>query len=678
MKLSDKVTSIKGVGKANNEKLSKSGIHTVFDLINIYPIKYSDFTGAKSIKELRPGSVCFKAFFKNISSRRGKRGIHITEAIAYDEHSAVKVVWFNQSYRANSISIKEKYLISGNYELSNNRLQIINPSIEIENDSNILKSLIVPSYSKKYGLSDKLITKLIKNCFESDLEIPEILPGEIILKYQLMTRYSALKEIHLPSGKNMLDKSKYRLGFEEVYILMLASYFHKKQFNKIISPKIEFHLDSVNKFLNNLDFKLTTSQKKVLWQIYKDISSENPSNRLVEGDVGSGKTVIAAMAGMMSNIRKYKTALIAPTELLAQQHFETIRNFFKKTSLKDNIKLLTSKSKKLEKQDIINSLVSDEPVFIIGTHALLSSKIKWKNLGLLIIDEQHRFGVEQRQEIIKNSDTMPHILMLTATPIPRTLALTLYGELSISTLESRPSQHKNIKTEVVSPNSVDQMFNKIKDQLNYGRQIYIVCPVITEGLNSKLQSAESIYLRLKKSVFQNYKVGLLHGKMKSEDKEKIMKEYLDHKIDVLVSTTVIEVGIDVPNASSIIIYDANRFGLAQLHQLRGRVGRGQHKGYCYLVLSDSLNPPKRLNALSELNSGFDLAELDLKLRGPGAIYGTLQHGSLDLRLANINDITLLKVVRSAIYDNLKISDNVVKYKELNKKVISAGKLLFFN
>ena len=679
MRLSDDVRNIKGVGLKNERILRDFGIDNVGNLINIFPKKYIDYTKIISISNLRTGNVSFKAKFKNIISRRVKRGLHLTEAVAYDRDSSVKVVWFNQPYRSKNLKLGTEYLINGTFELSNNRLQIINPSIELNNDISSLSYMVAPVYSQKYGLRQGLIKNLIRNVFENDLLINEILPDKILNEFNLISRHQALRELHIPTSKELLNKAIIRMGFEEVYILMLASHYHRKLNEKSKSPVIQFNLKLVKDFINQLPFQLTDSQKKVLWQIYQDIQTEEPTNRLIEGDVGSGKTVVAAMAGLMAVHQNFKVAFIAPTEILASQHFDTIYNFFKGIGYEGNIKLLTSNTTKKEKKEIIELLTTKKPFFLVGTHALIQQNIKWINLGLLIIDEQHRFGVEQRQAIIKNSNTMPHIILLTATPIPRTLALTLYGELNISRLEPRNNKkNSSIESEIVSPNSLKQVFDFASEQVEKGRQVYVVCPVIKDSGDKSIKSVEYIYDFLRNGPFSKFSVGFIHGKLKSQEKDTIMLEYKKRKIDILVSTTVIEVGIDVPNATVMIIFDANRFGLAQLHQLRGRVGRGQHKGYCFLVNSDSLKPSQRLIAMQNSNNGYELAELDLKIRGPGAIYGTLQHGALDLNFANINDINLLKKVKSAVDNYPEISDNMVEYKELRKKVVAAGKLLFFN
>lgn len=678
MRLSDDIRLIKGVGLKNEQSLKSLGIHNIGNLINIFPKKYIDYTKITSISRIRPGNVSFKAKFKNINSKRVRRGLHITEAIAYDKNSSVKVVWFNQPYREKNLKKNIEYLINGKFELSNNRLQIINPSVELNDDISGLKYMVVPVYSQKYGIRQNLIAKLLKNAFEDELIIDEILPDIILNDFNLIPRDQALKELHFPSNKDLLNKAINRMGFEEIYILMLASHYHRKLNEKSKSPTIKFDLKLVKDFINQLPFQLTNSQKKVLWQIYQDIEKEEPANRLIEGDVGSGKTIVAAMAGLMAIHQNFKVAFVAPTEILASQHYETIYHFFKGIGYEANIKLLTSSTSKKEKMEMIKLISTKKPFFLIGTHALIQQNIKWINLGLLIIDEQHRFGVEQRQAIIKNSNTMPHVILLTATPIPRTLALTLYGELSISRLEARNNREQRIQSEIVSPNSLKRVFDFTSKQVEQGRQVYVVCPVVKDSDNKSLNSVEYIYEFLRKGPFSEFSIGFIHGKLKSDEKDTIMLEYKKRKIDILVSTTVIEVGIDVPNATVIIIFDANRFGLAQLHQLRGRVGRGQYKGYCFLVNSDSLKPSKRLIAMENSTNGYELAELDLEIRGPGAIYGTLQHGALDLNFANINDINLLKKVKSAVDNYPEISDNMVKYDELRKKVSAAGKLLFFN
>jgi len=401
-------------------------------------------------------------------------------------------------------------------------------------------------------------------------------------------------------------------------------------------------------------------------------------NRLIEGDVGSGKTVIAAMAALMVSKAQLQTAIIAPTELLAQQHLQTLTKLLTHSTLKNHLSLLTGSLSQKSKKEIKRRLKNNEISVLVGTHALLQEDVDWHKLGLVVVDEQHRFGVQQRQKLLLKAGHMPHVLCLTATPIPRSLALTVYGELDISVLDESPSIRAGVDTQIISPNSTNQMYDQIIEQLKAGRQAYIVCPLIQESEVLQAESALEMYKNVSQKQLKEWRTGLLHGRLKTEQKESVMQKFANHEIDVLVTTTVIEVGVDVPNATVMAIYSADRFGLAQLHQLRGRVGRAQHKGTCYLVMSDSSAPSKRITAIAQTNDGFKLAELDLNLRGPGAIYGTRQHGLLDLKIAQLTDAKLIAKTRQAVNDFINSGENLLKYKQIAAAVKQASKLTHLN
>lgn len=408
------------------------------------------------------------------------------------------------------------------------------------------------------------------------------------------------------------------------------------------------------------------------------MDSETPMNRLVEGDVGSGKTVVAAMAAIMAMHANQQVAFIAPTELLARQHVKTLTDVLAHSPYASQIGLLIGGMTARAKMALKHGIASHDVRLIVGTHALLQEDVDWHNLGLVIVDEQHRFGVDQRQKLHTKAGHMPHVLCLTATPIPRSLALTIYGELDISVLAQAPATRAGVETSLVSPNSRAQMFAAVKVQLEAGRQAYIVCPMITESDTIQTASAQRVYDDLRHKELRQWRVGLLHGRMKPAEKDDVMQQFMAHKIDVLVSTTVIEVGVDVPNASVMIIEGADRFGLAQLHQLRGRVGRGQHKGHCYLVMSDSKAPTRRMRAIESTTDGFQLAELDLEIRGPGAIYGKRQHGELDLHIASLGDTQLIAQAREAAQAFADQGEDLLQYTQLAASVQRAVNLTYLN
>lgn len=655
------VTEIKGVGPELAKKFAVLGVETVDDLLENFPRRYEDFSVVTPIKKLRPGPVTIQAVIKQVAGRYVRRGMHITEAIASDETDSVRLVWFNQPYRVGALKSGQPYFISGLYELSRQRFAIMNPSVELVSDFPVNTARIIPVYRETKGLTSNQIRRALREIMPLLNNAPEALPTWLVEEQKLMPRHQALKAMHFPASSEQLVEAKRRLGFEEVFELSLASLMNKYELLKDTALAIPFDEALAKKFVGHLPFKLTDAQRKVVWQIYQDMQKTQPMNRLVEGDVGSGKTVVAAMAAVMAMAEGYQVGLMAPTELLARQHADTLYRLLEPLDMHNKVALLVGGMRPKEKLVAQEHIKAGEAQFIIGTHALIQEKVDVRRLGLVIIDEQHRFGVEQRQKLMAKAGHMPHLLSLTATPIPRSLALTLYGELDVSILNAKPAGRQPITTKICSPNSRATLNEAIEKELQTGRQMFVVCPLISESSESKANSAEKVYEQFSKKDFKKWRVGLLHGRMKAAEKNEIMQQFVEHKLDILVSTTVIEVGVDVPNASIMLIEAAERFGLAQIHQLRGRVGRGGHKGYCYLMMSDSKTPPKRLQALERMDDGFRLAELDLELRGPGAIYGTFQHGALDLRVAKLTDMELIAAARAAAMSFIEKGENLLQY-----------------
>lgn len=679
MNISTPLQELKGVGKVMAAHLESMGLKTVRDLLNYYPRRYDDYSLVTSIKQLQPGLVTLKGSFSNITERRVRRGMHITEAVINDNTGLVKAVWFNQPYRGASLQAGKNYYIRGDFRLQNARLQVINPSIEQAAEAIKPGSeLIVPTYRENANVSSQLIRKLLPQVLDVINKMPEVLPGWLVAEAGLISHSAAIRAIHMPGSAKELADAQKRLGFEELFVVIMAAHINRSQIVATRALPVKFKQKVATDFVAHLPFKLTDAQRKTVWQIYKDMDSTEPMNRLVEGDVGAGKTVVAAMAALMVAESGLQVALLAPTELLATQHAETIAKIFAHTKLKDKIALLTGSVKPAQKQHIKQKLKDNKLKVLIGTHALLQESVDWHKLGMVIIDEQHRFGVEQRQKLLDKAGHMPHILCLTATPIPRSLALTVYGELDISVLNQAPSVRAGVDTDIVSPNSTAQMYQSIISQLQAGRQAYIVCPLISESEVLQTASAEQTYKQISQRELKGWRVGLLHGKLKPAQKTSIMQAFVRHEIDVLVATTVIEVGVDVANASVMVIQGADRFGLAQLHQLRGRVGRAQHRGQCYLVMSDSKAPSKRMRAIVSTTNGFELAELDLELRGPGAIYGTRQHGTLDLRLAKLTDAALIAKARQAVNSFIDKGENLLQYKQIAALTQRASKLTYLN
>ena len=668
MELSDPVTAVKGVGEELAKKLAVLGVLTVGQLIDYLPRRYEDYSEVVAIRDTRPGAVTIKATVKQATGRYVRRGMHITEAVLSDDTGSVRAVWFNQPYRANGLKSGAEYYFSGIYELSRQRMQLMNPSAELVSDFTVNTARIVPVYRETKGITSKQIRKAVAACRTLAAALPETLPTWLGKEQKLLSRSEAILAMHFPGSAEQLAEAKRRLGFEEVFELSLASLLNKQDAAQDHSLAIPFDERLAKEFVSHLPFTLTDAQRAAVWQIYQDMRATRPMNRLVEGDVGSGKTVVATMAALMAMKSGYQVAFMAPTELLARQHAETIYKLLKPLGMESELSLLVGALSAAQKKQAYDAIAAGHALFIVGTQALIQEKVDMHRLGLVVVDEQHRFGVEQRKALMAKAGHMPHLLSLTATPIPRSLALTLYGELDVSVLNQKPAGRQPIHTEIVSPNSVEPVYADIRKELDSGRQMFVVCPLIAESETLEAHAAEKVFEQFRTKEFKGYRIGLLHGKMKPEDKNAVMQQFVAHELDVLISTTVIEVGVDVPNASVMLIVSAERFGLAQLHQLRGRVGRGGHKAYCYLLMSDSSAPSARLRALESSQDGFKLAELDLELRGPGAIYGQMQHGALDLRVAKLTDVRLIASARQAAAEFISRSENLLQYSELSARV----------
>jgi len=662
------ITLLKGVGDAQAKKFATLGVYSVADLINYYPRRYEDYSAVTPVDELHPGTVSIEATIDQISGRYVRRGMHITEAVAGDDSGSVRLIWFNQPYRAKAIKANQKYYISGNYELRRQRFSLLNPSIELAGDLNINTARILAVYRETKGLTSRQIRLAMSQALQDADSIPETLPDNLTKKHGLMSRAEAIEAIHMPESPEQLTIARRRLGFEEVLQLSLASLLNKQDNQSETALSITFEEKLAKEFVGHLPFQLTDSQRRTIWQIYLDLQKEQPMNRLLEGDVGSGKTVVATMAALMAIAQGWQVAFMAPTELLARQHADTIYELLKPLGKAEYVDLLVGSLSVSQKTKARQAIASGQARLIVGTQALIQEQVSMNKLALVIIDEQHRFGVDQRKALMSKAGHMPHVLNMTATPIPRSLALTLYGELDISVLTEKPKGRLAIETKIISPNSVKEVYSSIDGKLEAGQQMFVVCPLIEESSVLEANSAEKTHELLSKKVFKNRRIGLLHGRMKSIEKQSIMQQFVNRELDILVSTTVIEVGVDVPNASIMMIESAERFGLAQLHQLRGRVGRNDKQGYCYLMLSDSQPPSRRIRALESSNDGFKLAELDLEIRGPGAIYGTSQHGQLDLRIAKLSDTVLISEARAAAQKLLDDNVDLLKYPELMQNV----------
>lgn len=666
MKLTDSLQMVKGVGPKNAAYLSSMGLNTVCDLVDYWPRRYDDYSQIGTVASLRPGPVTLKGRFGGIKSRYARRGLHITEALLTDKTGSVRVTWFNQPYRAAALKPDVDYMVSGEFVFRSGRLHVSNPRVE-EAKGEATNGKILPIYKESKNITSVYLRKLTASIAPVFEVLPETLPDWLISSQGLMGYADAIKTFHLPSDALQLELAKERIGFEEVFHMQLAGVLARRDLLRDAAPIIQFEQKLAVEFVDNLAFDLTDDQRRSVWQIYKDMAKATPMNRLIEGDVGSGKTAVAAMAAMMAVHAGYQVLFMAPTEILARQHADSMTELLSHTPFARQIGLLVGGLSAKAKQLMHEKIRSGECKIAIGTNALIQDKVASKNVGLVIVDEQHRFGVEQRAKLKSKTGLTPHVLCMTATPIPRTLALTLYGELSVTQLKSMPKGRSPIHTEAVLSGARTSVYAKIDKAISSGRQAFIVCPVIQEN-DTEMVSVIERHKDLSKGYFKHRRVGLLHGDMKPAEKDDIMQRFKAAEIDLLISTTVIEVGVDVPNATVMVVENAERFGLAQIHQLRGRVGRGEHEGYCYLIPSEGAGITKRLRVLETVKDGFRLSEIDLEMRGPGSIYGVRQSGALDLRIAELTDHKTIDRARHAAEEFIKKDENLLQYPTIAARV----------
>lgn len=657
MNLQDSVGAIKGVGPKKLEKLNSLNIETVEDLLFYFPRTYEDRTTFLNLKDVQ-GEV--KASFKvrvtgvNRNSYI-RRNMHILSFDVEDETGKGTMTFFNQPFLKNSIKIGGIYNVYGKAVREHFITKISSPIAEKAGE-NLKTGGIVSKYALKKGVTNNEIVKLIR---EVNVSLPEVLPDYLIKKYALLSRNIAVKTMHFPDNIETLEKARKRLAFEELFLLQFALLTLKDNNRSEKSIKLKDN-PKLKNFMDNLPFKLTEGQDKSLNEIINDLKSEKRMNRLLQGDVGSGKTIVAVIAMYFAYINGYQSTLMAPTEILAQQHYESVCELFKDENI--NVGLLTSSVLKKDREEILAKVRSGEIQMLIGTHSLINDEVVFKNLALTITDEQHRFGVKQRNTL-QDKNQLANTLVMTATPIPRTLSLVLYGDLDISVIDTMPPGRKEIKTYGINSKMIDRALNFIKREIEKGRQAYIICPLIDESeYMESLNSVIKTYENLRDKYFHE-DVKLLHGQMKSEEKEEILNDFRDNKVKVIVSTTVIEVGINVPNATVMMVLNSERFGLAQLHQLRGRVGRGEQQSYCILHNgSSSVKSWERTKVMEKSSDGFFIANEDLRLRGPGEIFGTRQHGIPELMVSDFStDYNILS------YANVEASDIIS-----SKVKISAG------
>ena len=675
MNLLDSVEVLKGIGPKTAEIMKKAGIKTVRDFFYNLPRDYDYYDRPTSIAVMRPGKVVIKGKIDSLSTRQSRRrNLTITEGVVRDDTGSVRVVWFNQGYRVRQFAPEKEYYFMGNFEFKNRRFQLTSPSAALASDVETGGGL-TPIYVAHGGLKSHDFKRLVTASKDKFAEIPDLLP------VKAGTRRESLYRAHFPETMEDVKFARDYLAYEELFELILAARLNRRENEKLKATAIPFNVKKVREFVAKLPFKLTNAQRLAAWDIFKNMEQNRPMNRLLQGDVGSGKTVVAALAAFEVALSGGQVALLAPTAILASQHFDSLSSLLSGFGVR--VALLTGATKR--KAELKKQILTGNIDLVIGTHALLTDDTEFANLTLVVIDEQHRFGVEQRQTLMLKSPSglAPHLLAMTATPIPRSLQLTVFGDLDVSILNELPVGRQPIKTEIITEvETTEKLYPKMQEILNlppdkkgrgdkmHGQQIYWICKAIEDGSvtsygdsNLEVTSVKKRTRRLKE-VFPKATIEFLHGKMKPAEKDLIMERFAAGEIDILVSTTVVEVGVDVPNANLMIVENAESYGLAQLHQLRGRVGRGSSSACCYLLTSGDTRPSRRLRELEKSCDGFYLAEVDLKMRGPGEIYGALQHGALDLRIASLSDTKIIAKAQTDVMEFLKNQENMLKYKEL--------------
>ena len=724
MNLATSLDQIKGVGPKTAAELRRAGLQTVGDILMFLPRKHEDFTNVTPIAELQPGKVTIRARCQQISTRPVRRGLRLTTAVLDDDTSKLNAVWFNQPYRVQQLGgSNEWFYFSGTFEYNYGRYQLTNPTAELAKELPVQVDRLLPVYHAVRGLKSQTVRKVIEQLRPLMSVLPETLPPSVVKSEKLLDRAAAISAMHFPRNEREVEQARQRLAFEELFELVLASQLNKIDNQKLAGFAIPFEKSVVQDFVKKLPFALTNAQRRAAWDILQDFERAAPMNRLLQGDVGSGKTVVAGLAARQAASAGYQTAFMAPTEILARQHAETLAKLLEPFGV--TVGLLIGSVKGKSRQTLYQQIASGAVDVVVGTHVLIQDKVEFHRLGFVIIDEQHRFGVEQRQRLLMKvkdekvglgvldtlsepmtiaagssqetgrvapgsrarhggeesissapldakktsiTATMPHLLAMTATPIPRSLALTVYGELDVSILNEQPKGRQPILTQIISPPSRQTAYAAVDEQLEQGRQAYVVCSLIRDSAVNDRKSVEMEFKKLKNSVFGHRRIAMLHGKMRADEKDQIMQAFKDQRYDILVSTTVIEVGVDVPNATIMMIEDADQFGLAQLHQLRGRVGRGQHQSYCYLMMSTNNKPSQRLREIEKSNDGFHLAEVDMSLRGPGEIYGRMQHGALNLQIATLADTQLIARAQKAAKRFIDSGESLSKYPALEARV----------
>ena len=712
--LQTSIEEVPKIGLAYQKKLKKLGVNTIQDLLFYLPSRYEDFSNIIEIKKVVVGhSFCVQGRVVEVKhTKTFRRWMDITEIIVEDNTSSIRAVWFNQPYLAKTFKEDDFVCLAGKVSLGKDGIYFNNPVHEKLDEFTQSQSLthtgrIIPVYPETRGLTSRWLRYIIKPLLSIFYaKVPEILPEEVLKKYKLLPTKKAIWQVHFPDSFEAADAAKAKFSFEELFLLQLSILKERFKLMQKKSISCPMNAELMQEFTKSLPFQLTNSQKQCSYQILQDLEKSVPMARLLEGDVGSGKTVVAAMSAL--NVVKcgYQVVFMAPTEILARQHFKNIKDILKKFDV--SVAMLTSKEAIIfrgeefttKRPTLLEDLKNGQIDILIGTHSLIQKGVEFKNLAFVVVDEQHRFGVEQRSALIKSKGSIPHLLSMTATPIPRTLALTIYGDLDLSLIKEMPKNRKPIKTIIVEPIQRNQAYEFIRKEVGEGKGVFVICPRIdvkqqeSDELNyatsvqqfnkikskmwDEVKAVKEEYEKLSHEIFPELKVAILHGKMKPKEKHDVMMDFKDGKVDILVSTSVIEVGIDVPRATVMMIEGAERFGLSQLHQFRGRVGRSDMQSYCFLFTTspDQLNR-KRLKALVASNNGFELAQKDLEIRGPGQLYGTHQWGIPDIAMQGITNIFLVEKTQQAARDILQVDPELKNHPLLKERVDRFAEKLHF-
>jgi ATP-dependent DNA helicase RecG len=672
--LSLPLTEVKGVGQKIAQKLAKLKIHTVKDLLYYFPFRYQDFSKISKISQLSEGEVAtIYAKIEKISLyKTPRRKMWILEATISDDTGQMKAIWFNQKFLINTLKEGKTANFAGKVTTEGKKFIFQNPIFEIISDEfqeTRHTARLVPIYPQTNGVTSKMLRFVLSKVIPLTKNIAEFLPKEVVEKFNFPTLSEAFLQIHFPQSVESAKNAQKRFAFQDLFLLQLINASERYSLSQQKSFSCNYTPEFVKKLFAYIPFELTFSQKKALYEILQDLQKNYPTSRLLQGDVGSGKTIVAAIAALVVAHNKKQSVFMAPTEVLARQHYETFKKYFEE--FKEGVALLTSDQavvffgdnleSNIKKKDLISQIKNNKVKIIIGTHSVIQKNVSFGDVAFVVIDEQHRFGVKQRAQLVSGKEIVPHFLSMSATPIPRTLAMTIFGDLNLSIISELPKNRKPVITKAVSAANRQKAYDFIAQQIRAGRQAFVICPRIEPNdpflvptkrqlSNLEVRSVKEEYERLSKKIFPDFKIAMLHGQMKSDEKQKIMQDFKDRKYDILVSTSVIEVGIDVPNATIMMIEGSEHFGLSQLYQFRGRVGRGEHQSYCFLFSDiNSKTTNQRIRALINAKNGFELAEIDLKLRGPGQFLGEEQTGLPDLAMKAIQNPQLVKTARDVAW-----------------------------